>query len=219
MKAATLKKFGKLLLALALLPSASAFARPKVILIGGIGSTASQMNRWLANARPKLPGYEVEVVAVSPGSRYEARIVEEIRNDQDRKFIIAGHSEGASSITRISKQLDALAAQRKINPANIRLLKLEGYAWAPKYIPYECWYGEGRNGKTGFNASKMKKCGASHARRYCNRTCTSEVCLHFSVVNATPPPRLGSGNLSDGYDNLTANVSWVKEGAGLEQCR
>lgn len=207
------------LIVAAFAPFTLAQAKSRVILIGGIGSTTSQMNSWLADARKKLPGYDVDAVAVSPGSAFEKRVVDEIKDNPDRKYVIAGHSEGASSITRIASRLDILAAEEKIKPENIRVIKLEGYAFAPKYIPYECWYGEGKNGKIGFNGSKMKKCQGSHVRRSCNKTCTTEVCLHFSVVNSTPPPRLGSGELANGYANVSANVSWVAEGAGLAPCR
>lgn len=214
------KNFFLTILSLILFPGAFAHAGPKIFYIGGIGSTSAHMKVWASSARAQLPGYEIEAVAVSPGAAFQNKVVQEILANQDREYIIAGHSEGASTVTSLTARLDALAAANKVNPLKLRLIKLEGYSFSAKNLKYECWFGQGRNGSTGFNGVQMKKCASANVRRYCDRQCKTSVCLHFSVVNKAAPPDLGRPglDLSHGYDNINANVTWAKEGSGQNGC-
>lgn len=170
-----------------------------VIVFGGAGSTTLEMKQCYP---------QFFAVSHDDGSRLIGCLAKQINERNQEKFVIAGHSSGAT---------DAENLMRMINDkTRLKLILLEGFAYSQKQrgpVDTTCWYAQNSAlGIKGFNAPSMLNANncPQPAKAYEDKWCQTPFCLHVAMVNTNVRPDLTRMNvLADGLKNCSGNLDWV----------
>ncbi len=188
---------------------------PKVFYIAGFKSTSTDMQSWKKQFQKNqnysqhltfeafnLPSTQSSKEAVlKDGEKLVDSIVQEIdQSPSGSEFVLVGHSSGSALTNEVAKRV-----QKK---SKIKLVVLDGFV--PKEVPKEvevfCWSATNpKSGLKSLNTEGMKTCTRYQEIKSVN--CRTKQCLHFSIVNSAVLFNLS--DLSEGYENLTPNLSWL----------
>lgn len=214
-----------ILLATLLSVSVNAFAKTEVVLFGGYRASRAQMDCWEKGARlntAKNRGFNYRGIAwpsgapsaptgaiVSAASNTVAKLIKEINEHSDTRYIIAGHSSGAA--------LSNYVASKVANPKQVELIDLDGFRadeGLQRRVKTTCWSAirvndAGKPIASSRNHGSMVACKDHKA--FVNHTCSpsASMCLHFTLVNTKAPSDLGSDFAANGYTSCSTNLDWV----------
>ncbi len=180
---------------------ATARDTPIIIYFGGADSQKTDLDRCFPNFRNY--GYPVSQVA-------QDALVQEIKQNPRRSYILAGHSSGSRYAINIAKA-EGIATRSRLT-----LVSLDGFA--PRGVPQSvrriCWNAANRSTNSrSRNFSSMtlgNNCGEVHTHYTSRCGSASKWCLHFSVVNPATPTNLNDW-AREGYNGCSeSGLEWLQ---------
>lgn len=185
-------------------------AKPKVVMFGGYGATASHMATWESGARssrygsrfdfkgePYPGGGHGQGQVVKHGQALINKYVAEIKNAKD-EYILVAHSSAGELLNAIANKLP--------KDAKVRMVLLDTFNAAANVqnkFPTLCYS----------YVNSMSACRNRH--KFDKGRCNTRMCAHFRMVNATASEDLGG--VHAGYQNFSPNLSWLETASSMSK--
>ncbi len=187
-----------------------------VYFFGGYQSTSEQVGAWVKSAQGQRSDVTFNAFPY-PSNNPEPsdkdidtfkNVVKTIDQSNAGKIFIVGHSSGCAIANGVDRRLK--------NNTKIALVALDGFAPDPKQLKRpgtQVWAAESGAAKS-FNHDRLKnRVGDSLKIFHAKSDCTTELALHFSLVNTSANDKNLKNfqtDIENGYKTCIANLCWLK---------
>ena len=187
-----------------------------VFYFGGYKASSPDMDRWLKSAQKQRSDVDFHAFPYPPDATSEPTdkdvdtfksVIKNINETQAEKIFIVGHSSGCAIANAVDRRLK--------DTTKVTLVALDGFAPDAKQLKRkstQIWSAESGAGKS-YNHDRLKnRLGDRLQIFHATADCTTELALHFSLVNISANDtdlKSFKTDLKNGYKDCVTNLCWL----------